>query len=117
MSDKVQAVRDMESAAFTGNWDKFKSYLADDVYYRVGNTAEVRGPQAVVDYLTKSFFPRLAISDLQTRAAWQDGNTVILELNMVGRRLKDNKDLSYPCIDLFRFDGDKIRDWRVYAID
>jgi limonene-1,2-epoxide hydrolase len=117
MANKIEAVRAMESAAFSGNWDKFKSYLADDVYYRVGNTAEVRGPQAVVDYLINSFFPRLAITDLQTRAAWQDGNTVMLELNMAGHRVKDKKNISYPCIDVFRFKGDKIGDWRVYAIE
>jgi hypothetical protein len=36
---------------------------------------------------------------------------------MAGLRFSDNKQVSYPCIDVYRFDGDKIRDWRVYAVE
>lgn len=117
MPTKIEAVRDMESAAFSGNWDKFKSYLADDVYYKVGNTAEVRGPQAIVDYMTKLLSTGLAINDLQTRSAWETEDVVIIEFNMGGLRMRDKKQVAYPCIDIYRFDGGKIRDWRVYAIE
>lgn len=117
MPTKIEAVRDMESAAFSGNWDKFKSYLADDVYYKVGNTAEGRGPQAIVDYMTKLLSTGLAINDLQTRSAWETEDVVIIEFNMGGLRMRDKKQVAYPCIDIYRFDGGKIRDWRVYAIE
>ena len=43
MSTKIELVQQMEAAAFTGDWERFKSFLADDAYYRVGNTTEVRG--------------------------------------------------------------------------
>jgi ketosteroid isomerase-like protein len=117
MSTKIQAVRDMETAAFSGDWEKFKSFLAADVYYRVGNTAEVRGPQAVVDYMIKLLSTQLAIQDMQTRAAWETPDAVILELNMKGLRMRDDKNVAYPCIDVYRFNGDKIQDWKVYAIE
>ena len=117
MSTKIEMVQQMEAAGFAGDWELFTSFLADDVYYRVGNAAEVRGRQAVVDYLTRLFANHLTINDLQVRAAWETENEVILELNMKGVRLRDHRNVSYPCIDVYRFEGDKIRDWRVYAIE
>jgi hypothetical protein len=116
-ANKIELVQTMEGFAFTGEWERFKSFLASDIYYRVGNNTEVRGAQAVVDYLKKMLATELAINDLKIRSAWESGNTVILELNMAGLRIPDNKPVSYPCVDVYRFEGDKIRDWRVYAIE
>jgi ketosteroid isomerase-like protein len=117
MPTKLQAFLEMESAAFSGNWEKFKSYLAEDVYYRVGNTAEMRGPQAVAHYLIELLSTGLAIKDLQTKSAWETNDAVILEANMTGLRLRDKQVVKYPCLDICRFSGGKISDWRVYAIE
>ncbi|HEY6344382.1 MAG TPA: nuclear transport factor 2 family protein [Bryobacteraceae bacterium] len=117
MSTKVEAVLDMESGALAGNWDKFKSHLADDVYFKVGNTTEVRGPQAVVDYMVKLLSTRLAINDVKIRSAWETDDAAILEFNMGALRILDNKQVAFPCLDIYRFRGDKIHDWRVYAIE
>ena len=117
MPSKIEAVRAMESAAFSGNWDDFKNYLSHDIYYRVGNTAEVRGPQAVVDYLVNLLSRELAISNLETQSAWETNDAVILECNMAGLRLRDNQQVTYPCLDVCRFSNGKISDWRVYAIE
>lgn len=107
----------MESAAFSGNWQLFKSFLADDVYFRVGNTAELRGSQAVVDFMINMLSTRLAISDLKTRGAWETEDTVILEFDMRALRIRDNKNVVFPCLDVYRFGDGYIRDWRVYAIE
>jgi hypothetical protein len=117
MPTKLEAVRDMESAAFSGNWDSFKSYLAHDVYYRVGNTAELRGPQAVADYLVNLLSTGLRIDDLQTQSAWETDDAVILECKMAGLRLRDERQVTYPCLDICRFSNGKISDWRVYPIE
>jgi limonene-1,2-epoxide hydrolase len=114
---KIEMVQAMEAAAFTGDWNTFKSYLAPDVYYKVGNTTELRGPQAIVDYMIRLLSTELAINDLKIRAAWETEDTVVLELNMKGLRHIDKKNVAYPCVDVYRFDGDKIRDWRVYSIE
>jgi hypothetical protein len=114
---KLQAFLEMESAAFSGNWDKFKSYLAEDVYYRVGNTAEMRGPQAVVHYITKLFSTGLVINDLQASSAWEIDDAVIVECKVGGLRLRDKQQVTYPCLDICRFSSGKISDWRVYAIE
>jgi ketosteroid isomerase-like protein len=117
VSNKIKAVQDMEAAAFSGDWETFKSYLAPDVQYTVGNTASVKGPQAVVDYLIRLLSTQLAIQDLQMRQGWETEDAVILELKMKGLRMLDNQSVAYPCIDVYRFRGDKIQDWKVYAIE
>jgi limonene-1,2-epoxide hydrolase len=117
VSTKIEMVQRMEAAAFSGDWELFKTFFAEGVYYRVGNTAEVRGRQGVVDYLKRMLANDLAINDLRIKEAWETENEVVLELNMAGLRVRDNKYVSYPCVDVYRFEGDKIRDWRVYAIE
>lgn len=114
---KVEKVQALEGAAFSGNWDQFKSFFTEDVYYRVGNTTEVRGPQAIVDWLQKSMSTELAMNDLQIRSAWETQDAVILELNMKGTRIADQKTVNYPCVDIYRFRDGKIADWRVFPIE
>ena len=116
-ANKIEAVQAMEAAAFSGDMELFKSFLADDVYYRVGNVVEVRGPQAIVDYMGKMMASALAINDMKIIGAWEVGDVAIVEFNIGGFRYDINQQIRYPCIDIYRFRGDKIRDWRVYAID
>jgi len=117
MPTKIERVQQMETAAFTGDWDGFKSYLTSDVYYRVGNTLEVRGPQAIEDYLKRLLTSELAIRGFNVKAVWETASDVVMEMNVTGLRIPDNKEVEYPCLDVYRFTGEKISDWRVYAIE
>jgi hypothetical protein len=114
---KLEVVFAQESAALSGNWEEFKKYFAPDVSYRVGNTVELKGPQAIADWLIMMLSTQLAINDLQVRTAWETPDAAILELNMKGLRMLDDQNVAYPCIDVYRFNGDKIQDWKVYAIE
>jgi len=117
MESKKQAVFDLEAAAFQGNWDKFKSFLADDIYFRVGNTAELKGPQAVADFMITMMTSWLTITDIQPRGAWEASDAVIIEFDIKALRVKDQKNVVFPCLDIYRFENGKINDWRVFAIE
>jgi hypothetical protein len=41
-------------------------------------------------------------------------DTVILDMDANYIRLKDNKPIHFPCVDILRFQGTLIREWRVY---
>ena len=115
---KQEAVSEMEGSAFAGNWDKFKSFLAPDVSYRCGNTAHVHGPEAVAGFMQEMLKSRLALNDLKVRSAWETDDAVIIEFNMKAVRVGDNKNVEFPCLDIYRFGSDgKINDWRVHAIE
>jgi len=118
MPTKTELVQAMESAAFAGNWELFGSFLSDDVYFRVGNTAEVKGPKAVVDFMVEMFTSRLALNHLDVRGSWETEDAVIMEFDLKAFRYRDKKDVAFPCLDVYRFGPDnKINDWRVFAIE
>ena len=118
MATKTEKVQAMEGAAFAGNWDVFRSFLDDDVYFRVGNTAELRGPKAVSDFMIEMMTSRLALYDLQIRSVWETPDAVLMEFDMKALRVKDQKDVAFPCLDVYRFGpAGKIVDWRVFAIE
>lgn len=117
MSSKLQSIKDMEAAAFSGNWEKFKSYLADDVYYFVGNKTELHSPQAIVDYMIQFLSKELAIYNLEFLVAYEDETTVVTELSVKAVRKADNKHIVFPTVDIYRYKNGKIQDWRVYAIE
>jgi len=118
MSSKLQSIKDMEAAAFSGNWEKFKTFLADDVYYFVGNKTELHSPQAIVDYLIQFLSKELAINNLEFLLAYEDESTVVTELRVSALRVADNKPVVFPTVDIYRYEKDgKIKDWRVYAIE
>jgi len=117
MASKVQLIKDMEAAAFSGNWEKFKTFLADDIYYFVGNKTELHSPQAIVDYLIQFLSKELAIYNLEFLLAYEDEKTVVTELSVKAVRVADNKHVVFPSVDIYRYKDGKIQDWRVYAIE
>lgn len=117
MSSKVQFVKNMEAAAFSGNWEKFKTFFADDIYYFVGNQTELHSPQAIVDYLIQFLSKQLGIYDLEFLLAYEDEKTVVTELSVKAVRVADSKHVVFPTVDIYRFKDGKINDWRVYAIE
>jgi ketosteroid isomerase-like protein len=117
MTSKLQSIRDMEASAFSGDWEAFKSHLADDIYYFVGNTTELHSPQAIVDYLIRFLAKELSIYNLEFLQAYEDEDTVVTELSVKALRVPDQKHVVFPSVDIYRFKDGKIYDWRVYAIE
>jgi ketosteroid isomerase-like protein len=113
----LDTVNAIQAAAFGKDWDRFRSLLADDVTYRVGNVFQATGPRAVADYLRDLPGTEFAIQTIDIRGNWATPSEALAEYTMSGLRLRDNKTVRYPCADLYRFQGDKLRDWRVYPIE
>lgn len=117
MESKLQLIKNMEAAAFSGDWEKFKSFQTDDIYYFVGNTTELHSPQAIVDYMVPFLKNELGIYHLDFLISYEDEDTVITELSVKAKRIPDQKDVVFPTVDIYRFKDGKICDWRVYAIE
>ena len=113
---KLGLVKAVQAAYFAKDWALFKSYFADQVYYRVGNVTEVEGPEAVASYLRDLPSNGLTITRMDVRGAWETDTVAIAEYTMGGAR-GDGRAVEYPCVDIYRFEGDKFIDWRVYAIE
>ena len=102
----------METAAYRGDWDQFRSSLTEDVLFAVGSVSEVTGPQAVADYYRKT-----QTGDHQVTGAGHPGELGSRQRgdHRDGRACPyagDGKTVSYPSVGTFRFRGDKVHEWR-----
>ena len=79
---KQSLVKAMQAAAFAKDWALFRSYFADQVYYRVGNVTEVKGPEGVAAYLRDLPSIGLTITRMDVRGAWETDSVAIAEYTM-----------------------------------
>jgi len=115
---RTDIIRHMGQAGAERNWELFKTFLADDIFFKVGGLPERIGPDAVADLYIQTFKTDLVLEGLKTRGNWEinEDNIVIIEYTTTARRVKDNKIVEFPCVDTYRFKGDKIGEWRVYPM-
>lgn len=95
------------------NWARLQGYLTPDVVFKVGAGPERYGPEAAADYL-RTFLRDVKPDRRTIRGSWQTGETVIIELDAHYRRVRDGQILTVPSTEVYRFSGDRIREWRVY---
>ena len=107
----------LETAAYRGDWDQFRSSVTEDVRFAVGSVSEVTGPQAVADYYRrKKQTGDHQIAGADIRGSWGLDNVVIIEMVVHARRAGDGKTVSDPSVGTFRFRGDKVSEWRTYPV-
>ena len=114
---KRDIIKKMGEALFRRDWEQFKTFLADDILFKDGGLPERHGPDAVADLYIQTFKTDLVLDGLKSRGSWQpEEDTVIIEYVTQATRVKDNKAVEFPCVDTYRFRGDKIHEWRVYPM-
>jgi ketosteroid isomerase-like protein len=106
---------EMEKTAGDGDWEHLKSFFTDDVLFKVGASQERRGNRAIIDYLGWMFSMLELNPPFEFRGTWEQGDVVIIQVDAKFTRRSDGKPITFPSVDIFRFDGDKIREWRVYT--
>jgi ketosteroid isomerase-like protein len=114
-SRRVETIDAMRLAYARRDWDSFRSLVTDDVLYRPGAVAEVKGPRALWDYLDQ-IYGGVRISKMTPRGIWEADDVVIYEYEMQITYTKDNRSADFPCVDIFQFRGDTISGWRVYPL-
>lgn len=103
----------MYEALHAENWELFKSFFTDAVLYKIGANDPVIGPDAIAGLL-QHIYKTLKLTTHNQRGFWEVGNTIILEMDANYVNKKDKTFVQVPCTDIYRFDGDKIYEWRVY---
>lgn len=114
---KTDILKDFQTAIATGKPDVAKSYLVGDAIVRVGNRAEVTGGQAIMDTVTQLFAKELRPTGATFTGVWEtDPKTLVVEMNVKAVRPADGSSVEYPCVETYRFEGDKIKEWRIYPL-
>jgi len=114
LTSKIDIALAMETAAAEQNWEKFQSFFTKDVFFQVGLSEGTIGTQEIVDYVKWMFSIVEPDPPFEFRGTWEMGDTAIIEMDATYIRRIDGKPITFPCVDAFRFDGDKIQEWRVY---
>lgn len=109
----------MEKAVGMGQWTQAEQFLTPDFYYRVGARTATRGIPAFRAYMEVQFsvvdwLGHTTHLEALTSSP-ENGDTVIIEVTSHFRRKSDQVEFDLPCTDIYRFDGDRVCDWRVYS--
>ena len=113
-SPLIARVEAMEAAVGRGLWAEASAFFTEDARYQVADRPPYHGVEGIRTYMTwqrnlvdwTGHTPRMMI---------QHDRTVIIEVLSHFKRHADGQELRVPCTDIYRFDGDRIFDWRVYA--
>lgn len=114
--DKLGIVSNMRESVREGNYERFKSYLADDLVIRVGATDELHGPQAAADFNINMGLKVIRITGMEIETTWEIGDTAIVEYHISGDRVSDGGHITFPCVDIYHFRGAKVYKWHVFPM-
>jgi ketosteroid isomerase-like protein len=118
IKSKHQIFLDFQNASRSGNLEAAKSYLTDGAILRIGNRPEVTGPQAIMGSLVNLFTKEIRPTNAAFTGVWEpDETTLVIEMTVQATRTADGRALEYPCVETYRFDGHKIKEWRIYPVE
>nr|WP_322661716.1 AtaL-like protein [Dendronalium sp. ChiSLP03b]MDZ8206788.1 AtaL-like protein [Dendronalium sp. ChiSLP03b] len=112
---QLKAVGELAQAVTAQDWEKVKSYLTDDIFYKVGSGEVVYGPQAVVDFFARTFRTTAIFYSHDVRKVWQEPDIITIEMDAKYEMVHSKKHVTIACCDVYRMRGNKVSEWRVYA--
>ena len=111
--ERKARVEEMVKAATEKNWKVFLRYFSRDLYYKLGAAEPLHGPEACRDCLAR-IYEKLEPAVHEVRGVWEFGNVVIVEMDANYVTVEGGRPVKVPCCDVYRFEGDLIKEWRVY---
>ena len=115
MSDQLEAIKQLSEYVLKENWEKVKTYLTDDLFYKVGSGEPKHGKEAVSDFLSMIFKTTAKLEGHDVRKIWEEPGMIAIEMDANYRLVKNNQMVKVACCDVYRMRGNQIYEWRVYA--
>ena len=111
--DRQSWLRDILGAVDANDTGKFLTYLTDDAMFKFGNADGVHGKDAIGEML-KGFFGSIEGLSHTLTESWSTDGAVISRGEVTYTR-KDSSTLTVPFANIFRMNGDKIKDYLIYV--
>ena len=92
--------------------DGFVTFFTDTPLYQFGNF-EVCFDKAAIKKSANNFFSQINAVYHNIKMMWEVGDLVFVEMDVTYWR-KDNSVVSLPCFDIFRLEGDKFSELRIF---
>ena len=113
--EELEAVSNLAQAVIAQDWQTVKSYLTDDIYYKVGSGAPIYGKDAVVEFFQQTFSTTAVFTGHMVRKIWQEPEIITLEMDAYYEMVSTGKTVTIACCDIYRLRGNQVSEWRVYA--
>ncbi|MBD2293150.1 nuclear transport factor 2 family protein [Anabaena sphaerica FACHB-251] len=114
-SAQLAVVGELSAAIMAEDWEKVKTYLTDDLFYKVGSGAPMYGPNAVVDFFKHTFKTTAKFYGHDARKIWIEPDIITIEMDAKYEMVGSKKHVTVACCDIYRMRGNKVSEWRVYA--
>ncbi|MEA5619038.1 nuclear transport factor 2 family protein [Cronbergia sp. UHCC 0137] len=114
-SEQLQAIGELSAAIMAEDWEKVKTYLTDDLLYKVGSGEAMYGPNAVVDFFKHTFKNTAKFYGHDARKIWIEPDIITIEMDAKYEMVGSKKHVKVACCDIYRMRGNKVSEWRVYA--
>jgi len=115
MSEQLDAIKQLSEDVLKENWDKVRTFLTDDLFYKVGSGEPRHGRDAVATFLSNIFKTTAKLEGHDIRKIWEEPGMIAIEMDAKYRRVKDGQLVKVACVDIYRMRGNQIYEWRVYA--
>lgn len=92
--------------------DAFVSFLTEDAAFYFANAPVVKGRESIHNAVAQ-FFSALKGLQHSIQEIWESGSVVICEGKVKYTRI-NGSELTIPFADIFRMEGDLIKDYRIY---
>lgn len=92
--------------------DVFAAYLTDDARLQFGNAPVIQGRTAIRNTIAH-FYAGLSTMRHEIVGLWDHGDTAVVEA-VVHYTRRNGASVSLPCTTVWRLDGDRIADDRIY---
>jgi hypothetical protein len=82
----------------------------------LSNRPAIVGPQALLDTLLSAFSNELTPVGANFTGVWEPDNVLVVEMDVQAINPKTGQKIVYPCVETYRFEGQKISEWRIYPL-
>lgn len=91
----------------------FLACLTDDAIYRFANDPPATGKEAIEATIKASHMDHITGISFEIKTTYELDDNVVVEL-AINYNMANGKNITLPCLDIFRFDGDKVRAMLVF---
>ncbi len=110
---KKKIIRELFNEIDNKDTGAFIDYLTDDVHFRFGNMPVVEGKKHV-GLAVQGFYDSIQSLSHDIDNIWENKDVVVCNGTVTYTR-HDSGKLSVPFANIFRMDGDRIREYLIYA--
>ncbi len=111
-SSKLDLAKRLIAAVEANNLDEYINFFTKDGVYKIGNFDPASGHQGIREFAAPVMQAFKSVTHDNVKM-WEVGDTVVCELEVTYVR-NDDKVTKLPCMNIIRFQGDKVREYQAF---